>query len=626
VLNSERNHSQGKQHYRTLFALAVVLLIGLGMVVFWLLTGIRSGLESRLSNSLETVLSTTDKAIQTWVNAEEQDVTVVASNDDLRLNVEKQLQIGRDLQRLRTSAPLKRIRNLLGPAMKIYRLVGFAIIAPDGVQIAAHLDDAIGTTDIVGQNPDLLARAMAGTTNLGLPFSTSFLDPSVSVQKQYPWMTFTAPIRDEAGIVIAALAFRADPQLDFTEATYVARLETSGETYAFDRQGRLLTESRFDDQLRKAGILTSDAASILNVEIRDPGGNIVEGYQSNTPPQKQPLTRMAQSAVEGNSGIDIHGYRDYRGVPVIGAWLWDSQLKMGLTTEMDLSEAFAPYRHFREPLLFLLLVTLAVSTGLLLILRHRDRLLASRERLLVSNDAYRQAMNARDDMMAIVAHDLKHPLNSLLLRSQVMLLQVAEGAGSETIKHSLEQQQRTARQMNQLIGDLTDAAKIRAGRLYLERQECTLQQAVEPATERMQLLSQEKGVEFTAHVPKDVLRLSVDQPRITQVLDNLLGNALKFTPPGGKITVHVKILENEAQVSVADTGPGIHNEALSRVFDPYWQGQKTRTGMGLGLFIAKKIIESHGGRIWVESSVGRGTTFYFTLPSTGKQDKLPDVA
>jgi len=389
-------------------------------------------------------------------------------------------------------------------------------------------------------------------------------------------MTFTAPIRNQAGDVIAALALHADPRLDFTRTTNLARLEKTGETYAFDRQGRLLTESPFDEELRRAGILPSDADSVLNVEIRDPGGNIVEGYHSSTPQQRQPLTRMAQNAIEGNAGIDLRGYRDYRGVRVIGAWLWDNQLNMGLATEMDEREAFAPYRHFRELLLSVLLVTLGVSTVLLLILRHRDRLRAS-------NEAYRQAMNARDDMMAIVAHDLRNPLNTMLLRSHIML---------------------------------TDAAKIHAGRLHLERRECTLQQVIEPAVARMQLLSQEKGVEFAAHVRPDTLRLSVDQPRITQVLDNLLFNALKFTPPGGKITVNAHIVGNEAQVSVSDTGAGISDEATKRIFEPYWQVEETRTGMGLGLFIAKTIVESHGGRIWVESSVGRGTTFYFTLPST----------
>ena len=197
----------------------------------------------------------------------------------------------------------------------------------------------------------------------------------------------------------------------------------------------------------------------------------------------------------------------------------------------------------------------------------------------------------------------------------LQMTQECSGDQSETIRHHLELQRRTASHMNQLIGDLTDAASIYAERLHLFKQETELQRLVEPSIERMRLLFREKGVEFTAHVTSGVFRLSADQRRITQVLDNLLGNALKFTPAGGAIVIDVDVYNDEAEISIADTGPGIPPEALQRIFEPYWQVQKTRSGMGLGLFIAKTIVESHGGRIWVESTVGQGTTFHFTLPS-----------
>jgi hypothetical protein len=115
-------------------------------------------------------------------------------------------------------------------------------------------------------------------------------------------------------------------------------------------------------------------------------------------------------------------------------------------------------------------------------------------------------------------------------------------------------------------------------------------------------LSREKGGEFTSNLTSGVFRLSADQRRITQVLDNLLGNALKFTPAGGAIVINVHVYKDrdEAEISVADTGPGIPLEALQRIFEPYWRVQKTRSGMGLGLFIAKTIVESHEGGIWVE--------------------------
>jgi len=611
VLSSQENPREYKGRYLKLYTLTLALLVAFTTAVFWFLARIRSQFESQLSASLHAVLETTNAALQMWVEDEEENATALAQNHDLQLNVEKQLRISRDVPYLRASTPLKQIRKLLDPAIRNYRLPGFAIIAPDGVQIAAYPDDEVGANEIVDHNPDLISKVMKGTTNLGLPYNSQlFLNRT---RGEYPVMSVTAPIRNDAGYVIAALALLVDPQLKFTRAMQLARLAETGETYAFDRVGRLLTESRFEEQLRRAGILPSnESSSILSVSIRDPGGNTVEGYRSNTSRDQQPLTRMAQSAVTGNAGIDLHGYRDYRGVPVIGAWLWADQFKMGLTTELDVKEAFAPYQRFRDFLTFLLVVTLGLLSVLFVILRHRDRLLAS-------NRDYRQTMKARDDMMAIVAHDLKNPLNTLLLESYVLRRAFAEYCGSEslTINHTLELQEKTARHMNRLIGDLTDATKIHAGRLSLERQECTLQQTLEPAIERMQLLSHEKGVEFAANVPTRPCVMSVDQSRITQVLDNLLGNSLKFTPEGGKITVNVSILENEVQTSVADTGPGIPNDALSRIFEPYWQVEKTSVGMGLGLFIAKNIIEGHGGRMWVESSVGRGTTFYFTLPSVG---------
>jgi len=425
-------------------------------------------------------------------------------------------------------------------------------------------------------------------------------------------MTIAAPIRNQEGKVIAALAVRLDPRRDFTQTIELARLEATGETYAFDRDGRLLTQSRFEANLRDSGMLPPGGDSILNTEIRDPGGNTVRGYRPNVARNQQPLTRMAASAVKGQSGVDLQGYRDYRGVPVVGAWLWDGQLSMGLATEMDFSEAFASYYRVRNLAVSLLGLMFAASTLLLLLLRHRDRLIAA-------SRAHSEAVRARDEVMAMVAHDLRNPLNAMILRSH-LLLQTAErcsGSESSDIARNLKLLQRTAHHLSELIGRLTDAARIDAGRLYLSRQEYTLQDALEPAIERTFLLARDKGIDCSAEVPSEALRVSIDQSRITQALDNLLGNALKFTAPGGKITVQLRTLEDVVRISVADTGSGIPEEGLSRIFEPYWQANRGRAGMGLGLFIAKTIIEAHGGKLWVESRVGQGTTFYFTLPLIG---------
>jgi len=158
-------------------------------------------------------------------------------------------------------------------------------------------------------------------------------------------------------------------------------------------------------------------------------------------------------------------------------------------------------------------------------------------------------------------------------------------------------------------------APIQAARLHVDLRECAVERAIEPAIERTRLLAAEQGVEFVACVAPDLPRVLADTSRITQILDNLFGNALKFTPGHGRITIEVKKVQKEVQISVADTGPGIPADALPRIFEPYWQVQKTRSGMGLGLFIAKTLVEAHRGRMWVDSTIGCGTIFYFTLPA-----------
>jgi hypothetical protein len=189
-------------------------------------------------------------------------------------------------------------------------------------------------------------------------------DPGGSLREDQPTMFVGAPVRDSTGAVIAALTFRLDPGLDFTAILRRGRIGASGETYAFDREGRLISESRFDDQLRSIGLLGPEDRGILNVELRDPGEKLLRAGASGRPRDQQPLTRMAESAIAGEAGIDLDGYRDYRGVPVIGAWLWDSDLELGLTAEIDRDEAYATVSSTRTIIFALSGLAMCLTIGL----------------------------------------------------------------------------------------------------------------------------------------------------------------------------------------------------------------------------------------------------------------------
>lgn len=223
-----------------------------------------------------------------------------------------------------------------------------------------------------------------------------------------------------------------------------------------------------------------------------------------------------------------------------------------------------------------------------------------------------RATRAREDLLAVVSHDLRNPLGVILMNVAVMRL---GPFGQEREGHKrLASIERAADQMNRLIGGLLDAASIEAGRLSVELGRLRIAPLVSEALESLQALAESKSLHLERELPAELPDVAADAARVHQVLANLIGNAIKFTPGGGTITVRAEPSDDTVTFSVADTGPGIEEEDLHHLFSRYWQAKRTaRLGTGLGLFIVKGIVEAHGGEVWVESEVGAGTTFYFTL-------------
>jgi signal transduction histidine kinase len=171
--------------------------------------------------------------------------------------------------------------------------------------------------------------------------------------------------------------------------------------------------------------------------------------------------------------------------------------------------------------------------------------------------------------------------------------------------------------MHTIIQDLLDVAHLESGRLTLHNEVAPPAAVIEKAVTRYAPLAEERDVSLSSDVPPNVPPINMDVARIGQVLANLIGNALKFTEPGGSVTVSVRVADDKrVVVSVADTGRGIRADDLPRLFDRFWQASRgdLKRGTGLGLAIAKGIVEAHQGRIWVESVEGKGATFWFSLP------------
>ncbi len=222
--------------------------------------------------------------------------------------------------------------------------------------------------------------------------------------------------------------------------------------------------------------------------------------------------------------------------------------------------------------------------------------------------------HARADVLGIVAHDLRNPLN-LISSSSNLLLELGDRPLPARGK-MLEIMLRAVHQMDRMIGDLLDATRLRAGRLTLEVARVDTCKIVQQADETLRPSANQQGIQLRSVTPEQECFVRADEGRLLQVLGNLVGNAIKFTPAGGLVTVSAKAADAEVIFSVADNGPGIAQEHREHLFDSFWQARSgDRRGVGLGLTITKEIVHAHGGRLWLESAVGVGSTFSFALPT-----------
>jgi PAS domain S-box-containing protein len=238
--------------------------------------------------------------------------------------------------------------------------------------------------------------------------------------------------------------------------------------------------------------------------------------------------------------------------------------------------------------------------------------------------AAQRAIQARDEVLGVVAHDLRNPIAAVQMAATRIARNVPDDAAWKAVRQAAEVIQRSTVRANDLIQDLLDVSRIEAGSFAVERAPVEARSLIAEAAETSALLAAEASLRLTTDVPPSLPLVLADRARVLQVFSNILGNAIKFTPAGGAI--HVAALGGEREVTflVADTGPGITAEQVPHVFDRFWRAnQDDSRGAGLGLPIARGIVEAHGGRLWVESAPGRGSTFFFTLPVAADLDEHP---
>jgi len=358
-------------------ALAMVTAAALILLGAWMYSGVKNSLRDIRAAGLVSVLDAEVQALEVWVNDRLAAVSLWADEPEVRRDIERLL----DLQRGPSAKPQElwnarervHLETLLQPALKQTGAIAFNVVDPNGMIVASQVQDYTGRRINPGPFLVHLAAVFQGSARFIRPYLEQ--DRIVGLEKAAfarPVIWFDAPVRNARGEVIAALGFAHYANAQFTQILNAAKPGETGEVYAFGPDGTMLSESRFEPELRKLGLVPEEpnASSMLRVQLRDPGGNLAEGHQPALELAARPFTQLGALAMASRTksdpaerrGVLVEPYRNYRGAQVVGAWRWLAEHDIGLAMEMEAGEAYAPLRYIT----LAAIIVLTLLAGILL--------------------------------------------------------------------------------------------------------------------------------------------------------------------------------------------------------------------------------------------------------------------
>lgn len=351
----------------------IVAVVVLAVIGYALNRSIQSTMQATLQSQLETLLTVERSMLEKWFKVQESSALTLANDPRVRQSIAKLLE-ARDAASRKVQADpaadeqqalqelYAQLSKELEPAMSSHDFVGYVVADKQQKILASFTPQLVGQT--FPQYEQFLVKALEGVPTISSPFPSVVMlkDKNGQMKSGTPTMFVCAPVRDDSFQVVAVLAMRIRPEKEFTNILQLGRIGKTGETYAVNKDGLMVSNSRFDEQLILLGLLpdTEHAASILNIQVRDPGGDMLAGYRPGVRRRELLLTKSVAAATSGASGFDIEGYRDYRGTTTVGAWTWLPNYSLGIITEIETAEAYRPLTILRR-VFFSLFALLALS-------------------------------------------------------------------------------------------------------------------------------------------------------------------------------------------------------------------------------------------------------------------------
>ena len=369
-----------------MIALAVILASA-----FFVANYLESKTKEDLHKTLDVTMDASVGAIRELLDGEKRTVRYWAENEQLRLVVQDIVKVEHKKSSLLANPAQNKIRNIFKFLELENGFKGYFVISKDGTNLSSSRDANLGDKNLLlEQKGGLLEKVFNGEILVSLPQRSDvpLIDVNGNLVEGLATMFSAAPIRNSENNIIAVLTLRIEPDKTFSKVLENSFFGKTGETFAFNKNGTFISDSRFNDDLRKIGLITGSYTD-LNIDVRDPGVDMTIGLIPKLPRDKQPLTLMAQSATAGNKGINLDGYRDYRGVEVVGYWTWLDDLNIGIAVEIDKREAYEILSDTK----FSIYIFSALSVSILIFLAfinaraQKEILKRDRQNLLILNSA-----------------------------------------------------------------------------------------------------------------------------------------------------------------------------------------------------------------------------------------------
>ena len=355
-------------HFKKMVVTGLTVLSAVLIVIsFFVMNYAEKQRMESLEYSLSTLLTTTHQRLEVWIDYEHQRLEQVGKNKELVSLVEKILLVPQLPQALKQTTLQSQIRQFFKEREGDLGNIGFFIISPDNISLSSKRDSNVGVSNVIHKTrPGLLQRVLNGESIFVPPIrSDVFIEDNFLSGNQVkpPTMFFASPVINAQGEEIAVITIRVNFEGIFSSILSAGFIGKSGETYAIDKLGHLLSNVRFENELREIGFINETERSSLNIDITDPGKSLLNGPKKIAQDKSWPLTLMASHIAKGKSGSNLEGYRDYRGEMVVGSWLWDDALNIGIVAEVDVAESLELINIFKYSIWSILFISLTLVFG-----------------------------------------------------------------------------------------------------------------------------------------------------------------------------------------------------------------------------------------------------------------------